>query len=85
MGSYYEPITMDVYSISGFTVHGGRPAGRLHAAANAHDLATVHDFTTGAAHHVAAGAVQDSHAGCLAGCLADRHAGPHPAYTSQGD
>ena len=79
MGSYYEPITLDVYSYSGFAWHGGRPAGCLHAAADAHDLTTVHDLAT--AHDVATGAVQDSHAGCVAG----RDAGPHPAYTSQGD
>ena len=81
MGSYYEPITMDVYSYSGFTVHGGRAAGRLHTAADAHDLATVY--------HVATGAAQDCHAACLDGCVtdcvADRDGGPHPAHTSQGD
>jgi len=77
MGSYYEPITLDVYSYSGFALHGGRPAGCLHAAADAHDLTTVHDLAT--AHDVATGVAKDSHAGCLAG----RDANPPAAYASQ--
>ena len=77
MSSYYEPITLDVYSCSGFAWHCGWLAGRLHAAADAHDLTTVHDLTT--AHDVATGAAKDSHAGYVAG----RDANPPAAYASQ--
>lgn len=81
MGSYYEPITLDVYSCSGFAWYGDRTAGRLHAAADAHGLATVRHFATVAA--------QDGHAacldGCVTGCVAGRDACPHPAHAPQDD